>query len=224
LFFPQPQRILLTVPCPICEKRRPERFCPAKGEKICAVCCGREREVTIDCPIDCNYLIAAHRYENEHQRQIPADSPLLDVNLPNNLIHTHQQLMAALAFTIAKFCASHQDATDTDVLAAVQSFAETARTLMTGIYYETQPDGLVRRGLYAALTTFVTELKQKTAEQGRSAALKDSDIFYLSVFLYRMGLLRTNGRPRSRRYVEFLRNQFPEAQERKREESRIIMP
>lgn len=212
------------MPCPICEKRRPERFCPAKGEKICAVCCGREREVTIDCPIDCNYLIAAHRYENEHQRQIPADSPLLDVNLPNNLIHTHQQLMAALAFTIAKFCASHQDATDTDVLAAVQSFAETARTLMTGIYYETQPDGLVRRGLYAALTTFVTELKQKTAEQGRSAALKDSDIFYLSVFLYRMGLLRTNGRPRSRRYVEFLRNQFPEAQERKREESRIIMP
>jgi hypothetical protein len=224
LFFPRPQRILLAVPCPICEKRKPERFCPAKGEKICAVCCGREREVTIDCPIDCNYLIAAHRYEDEHQRQIPADTPLLDVNLPNNLIHTHQQLMAALAFTIAKFCAAHRDATDSDVLASVQAFAETTRTLMTGIYYETQPDGLVRRELYAALTTFVTELKQKTAEQGRSAALKDSDIFYLSVFLYRMGLLRTNGRPRSRRYVEFLRKQFPESQELKREESRIIMP
>jgi hypothetical protein len=212
------------VPCPICEKRKPERFCPAKGEKICAVCCGREREVTIDCPIDCNYLIAAHRYEEEHQRKIPADTPLLDVNLPNNLIHTHQQLMAALAFTIAKFCATHQDATDSDVLASVQAFAETTRTLMTGIYYETQPDGLVRRELFAALTAFVTELKQKTAEQGRSAALKDSDIFYLSVFLYRMGLLRTNGRPRSRRYVEFLSKQFPEAQELKREESRIIMP
>jgi hypothetical protein len=212
------------VPCTICEKRKPERFCPAKGEKICAVCCGREREVTIDCPIDCNYLIAAHRYEDEHQRQIPADTPLLDVNLPNNLIQTHQQLMAALAFTIAKFCAAHSDATDSDVLASVQAFAETTRTLMTGIYYETQPEGLIRRELYAALTTLVTELKQKTAEQGRSAALKDSDIFYLSVFLYRMGLLRTNGRPRSRRYVEFLRKQFPEAQELKREESRIIMP
>lgn len=212
------------MPCTICEKRKPERFCPAKGEKICAVCCGREREVTIDCPIDCNYLIAAHRYEDEHQRQIPADTPLLDVNLPNNLIQTHQQLMAALAFTIAKFCAAHSDATDSDVLASVQAFAETTRTLMTGIYYETQPEGLIRRELYAALTTLVTELKQKTAEQGRSAALKDSDIFYLSVFLYRMGLLRTNGRPRSRRYVEFLRKQFPEAQELKREESRIIMP
>jgi hypothetical protein len=210
------------VPCPICEKRKSERFCPAKGEKICAVCCGREREVTIDCPVDCSYLLAAHRYEDQHQRQLPADTPLLDVNLPPNLLHTHQQLMAALAFTIAKFCASHQVATDTDVLAAVQSFAETTRTRMTGIYYEKPPDGLVRRELYAALTAFVTELKQKQAEQGHSAALKDSDIFYLLVFLFRMGLRRTNGRPRSRRYVEFLRSQFPQAQELKREESRII--
>jgi hypothetical protein len=28
--------------------REAERFCPAKVEKICAVCCGKEREVSID--------------------------------------------------------------------------------------------------------------------------------------------------------------------------------
>jgi hypothetical protein len=212
------------VSCPICEKRKPERFCPAKGEKICAICCGREREVTIDCPVDCSYLLAAHRYEDEHQRQLPADTPLLDVTVPSDLIHTHQKLMAALAFTIAKFCVAHHDATDTDVLAAVQALAETTRTLTTGIYYEKQPDGLVRRELYAALAAFAAEVKQKQAEQGHPGALKDSDIFYLLVFLYRMGLLRTNGRPRSRRYVEFLRGQFPNVQELKREESRIIVP
>jgi hypothetical protein len=211
------------VSCPICEKRKAERFCPAKGEKICAVCCGREREVTIDCPVDCSYLISAHRYEDEHQRQLPPDTPLLDVNVPSDLIHTHQQLMAALAFTIAKFCATHHDATDSDVLAAIQALAETSRTLMTGIYYEKQPDGLLRRELYGSLTAFVAEVKQKQAQQG-SAELKDSDFFYLLVFLYRMGLLRTNGRPRSRRYIEFLRSQFPNFQELKREESRIIVP
>jgi hypothetical protein len=211
------------VSCPICEKRKAERFCPAKGEKICAVCCGLEREVTIDCPVDCSYLISAHRYEDEHQRQLPPDTPLLDVNVPSDLIHTHQQLMAALAFTIAKFCATHHDATDSDVLAAIQALAETSRTLMTGIYYEKQPDGLIRRELYASLTAFVAEVKQKQAQQD-SAALKDSDFFYLLVFLYRMGLLRTNGRPRSRRYVEFLRSQFPNVPELKREESRIIVP
>jgi hypothetical protein len=211
------------VSCPICEKRKAERFCPVKGEKICAVCCGREREVTIDCPVDCSYLVSAHRYEDEHQRQLPPDTPLLDVTLPSDILHTHQQLMAAFAFTIAKFCAAHREATDSDALAALQGLTETTKTLMTGIYYEKQPDGLLRRELYAALTAFVAEAKQQQAQHG-GAALKDSDFFYLLVFLYRMGLLRTNGRPRSRRYIEFLRGQFPEVQELKREESRIIVP
>ena len=102
--------------CPICERRKAERFCPAKGEKICAVCCGTYREVTIDCPVDCPHLIAAHRYEDEHQRQIPADTPLLDVKVPSDLIHTQQQLMGALAFSVAKFCTSHPEATDSEVL------------------------------------------------------------------------------------------------------------
>jgi hypothetical protein len=212
------------VSCPICEKRKEARFCPAKGEKICAVCCGTEREVTIDCPLDCSYLIAAHRYEDEHQRELPADTPLLDVTIPSDIVHTQQQLMAALAFTVARFCASHPAATDSDALSALQALAETYRTLATGIYYEKQPSGQLPRELYAALTAFVAEVKQQQAEQASFSVLKDSDIFYLLVFLYRMGLLRTNGRSRSRRYVEFLRNQFPEAQELKREESRIIVP
>jgi hypothetical protein len=212
------------VPCPICQKRKPARFCPAKGEKICAVCCGTEREVAIDCPVDCSYLIASHRYEDEHQRELPADTPLLDVNLPSDIIHTHQHLMSALAFAAAKFCASHPDAKDTDVLEGIQALAETYKTLQSGIYYEKQPSAQLPRELYAALTGFVAEAKKQQAERTAFSTLRDSDIFHLLVFLYRMGLLRTNGRPRSRRYIEFLRSQFPQAQELKREESRIIVP
>lgn len=210
--------------CPICEKRKGARFCPAKGETICAVCCGTGREVTIDCTPDCPHLVAAHRYENEHPRDLPADTPLLDVNLPSDVVHTHQQLMAAFAFTVAKFCASQPDATDPDVLAAIQSLAETYKTLRSGIYYEKPPDARLPHELYAALTGFIGEVKRQQAEQGNSSALRDSDIFYVLVFLYRMGLLRTNGRPRSRRFIEFLRSQFPDAPELKREESRIIVP
>jgi hypothetical protein len=223
VFSPRPAYPAFVL-CPLCEKRKATRFCPAKAEKICAVCCGTEREVTIDCPVDCSYLIAAHRYEDEHQREIPADTPLLDVNVPSDLLHTHQQLMGALAFQIAKFCSGHPAATDTDVLAALQALAETFKTLTTGIYYETQPGAPLPRELYAAVTTFVAELKQQLAQRSNFSSLKDSDIFYLLVFLYRMGLLRTNGRPRSRRYIEFLRGQFPAEQEVKREESRIIVP
>jgi hypothetical protein len=212
------------VVCPICEKRKGARFCPAKGETICAVCCGTGREVTIDCTPDCPHLLAAHRYEDEHPRALSAETPLLDVNLPSDVVHTHQQLMAALAFTIAKFCATQHDATDPDVLAGIQALAETYKTLRSGIYYEKPPDAHLPRELYAGLTAFIAEVKQQQEERSNSAALKDSDIFFILVFLYRMGLLRTNGRPRSRRFIEFLRSQFPDAPELKREESRIIVP
>jgi hypothetical protein len=212
------------VSCPICEKRKAVRFCPAKGEKICAVCCGMEREITIDCPSDCAYLVAAHRYEDQHQRAIPEDTPLLDVKIPRDLVHTHQQLMTAIAFSIAKFCAAQPSATDPDVLGAIEALAETYKTLGSGIIYEKAPVAPLPRELYAALVTLLDEIKKQQAERANSAALKDIDVFYLLVFLYRMGLLRTNGRPRSRRYVEFLRGQFPQSPELKREESRIIVP
>jgi flagellar biosynthesis regulator FlaF len=212
------------VSCPICEKRKVERFCPAKGEKICAVCCGTGREVTIDCLPDCSYLVAAHRYEDGHQRSLPADTPLLDEKIPQDIAYMHQQLMAALAFSIAKFCAAQPAAVDTDVLAAIQALAQTYKTLSSGIIYEKPPDTPLPRELYAALIAFITEVKKQQAERANSSALKDMDLFYLWVFLHRMGLLRTNDRPRSRRFIEFLRSQFPQAPELKREESRIIVP
>lgn len=209
--------------CPICGKRKAVRFCPAKGEKICAVCCGTEREVTIDCPVDCSYLVAAHRYEDQQQRSLPADTPFLEDRIPGGVIQEHQQLMAALAFTMAKFCAAQTSAADPDVLAALQALAETYKTLGSGIYYERPPAIPVQKELHAALTAFLNEAKQQASTAGFSA-LKDGDIFHVVVFLFRMGLLRTNGRPRSRRFIEFLRGQFPQAPELKREESRIIVP
>jgi hypothetical protein len=212
------------VSCPICEKRKAVRFCPAKGEKICAVCCGTEREVTLDCPSDCTYLISAHRYEDEHQRSLPADTPLLDEKIPQEIVYTHQQLMTALAFSVAKFCAVQPSAVDPDVLSALQALAQTHKTLSSGIIYEKPPDALLPRELYAAVLALIGEIKKQQAENPNPRAIKDLDLFHLFVFLYRMGLLRTNGRPRCRRFIEFLRSQFPNAPELKREESRIIVP
>jgi hypothetical protein len=218
------------VSCPICEKRKEARFCPAKGEKICAVCCGTEREVTIDCLPDCTYLLAAHRYEDEHQRELPTDTPLLDVKISRDAIYTHQAVLSGIAFAAAKFCATHPVATDPDVLSALEALAETYKTLSSGILYEKPPVAPIPRELYAALAAFLNEAKQNPAAQLNPLAgpnpspIKDSEIFALLVFLYRMGLLRTNGRLRARRFIQFLQSQFPATPELKREESRIIVP
>ena len=210
--------------CPICEKRKAARYCPAKGEKICAVCCGREREVTISCAADCAYLLAAHRYEDEHKRAMPGDARFLEERVPQDILYTHQQLLGALAFQIAKFANARRPTADPDVLLSLAALGGTYKTLQSGLLYEQLPDIPVQRELYLSLSQFLNEIKQKAAESGNAGALKDVAIFQVIVFLYRMGLLRSNGRPRSRRFIEFLRGQFPQAEELKHEEPRIIVP
>jgi hypothetical protein len=210
--------------CLICEKRKAARYCPAKVGKICAVCCGTEREVSITCPPDCAYLVAAHRYEDEHKRALPTDTPFLEERIPHDILHTHQQLIAALAFQTAKFASNQTSTADPDILASLAALGGTYKTLQSGLLYEKIPDIPVQRDLYLTLSQFLNEIKQKAAASGNSAALKDTAIFQVIVFLYRMGLLRSNARPRSRRFIEFLRGQFPQAEELKREEPRIIVP
>ncbi len=132
--------------------------------------------------------------------------------------------MAALAFTLAKACTTNTSATDPDVMAALRSLAESYKTLISGIYYEKLPEIRVQREIYDAMKALLDDLKQKQAAAGTLETLKTQDIFFVVIFLFRMGLLRSNGRPRSRRFIEFLRGQFPQAEELKREEPRIILP
>jgi hypothetical protein len=208
----------------ICAKRRPERFCPAKGEKICAVCCGREREVTLDCPPDCAYLIAAHRYEQEHRKPLPESEIVFPgVEFSPNLIYERESFVSGLAFTISQFAANEPELTDQQALSAIQTLAETYRTLVSGIYYERPPAMQPAAALYGALASFIQEYKKKETERVGFSTLKDSEIFHLLVFLVRLVRNWTNGRPRARVYLHFLRGQFPQAESRP-EPSRIIAP
>jgi len=211
--------------CPICNKRRAERYCPAKGEKICAVDCGTEREVTIDCPSDCGYLVAAHRWEQTHSKPLAeSDVPFPDVSFPSDLIHNRQATLSGLGYTVVMYAADQRSLTDSDVFAALQAMAETRRTLLSGIYYEKLPAIPVAAGLYAALAKFIEDEKKHAAEHPEFPALKETEIFHLLVFFLRFGRLRSNGRPRTRAFLEFLRSQFPSEVGAAKEEPRIILP
>jgi hypothetical protein len=211
------------MPCPICEKRPPKRFCPAKGETICAVCCGQEREVTIDCPADCPHLIAAHRYEAEHRKPIGIeDLPYRDTAVRPEFVYEHWEVIAGLAGTILQFQIQNKELSDGSATAAIEALTETYRTLGTGIYYERPPDALLARALYGQLAQFLGEFQKERATD--LAALRDADVFQLLVFLLRIARQETNGRPRSRAFLDFLRIHFPLAAPAARESSRIIVP
>jgi hypothetical protein len=210
--------------CAICGKRRPERFCPAKGEKICAPCCGKEREVTLDCPSDCAYLIAAHRYEQEHRKPLSeSETPFPGIEFSSRVIYDREPFVSGLAFTISQFALNHRDLTDEQTLTATRALGETYRTLVSGIYYERPPATQPAAGLYSALAAFIQDYKKKETERLGFSTIKDSEIFYALVFLARLIRNWTNGRPRARIYLQLLRSQFPQ-QEVQAEASRIIAP
>jgi len=211
--------------CSICEKRRAERYCPALGEKICAIDCGTGREVTIDCPSDCSYLIAAHRWEECHPKPLAeSEVPFPDVSFPSDLIHTRQDVLSGIGYTVARFAAEQRSLNDPDVFAAVRALAETRRTLGSGIYYEKPPEIPVAAGLYAALASFLDQEKKHAAEHPEFPAIKDIEIFHLLVFFARFARLRSNGRPRTRAFIAFLHSQFPAEAGVAKEEPRIIVP
>jgi hypothetical protein len=208
--------------CAICEKRPPKRYCPRKGEKICAICCGREREVTIDCPSDCPHLMAARRYEREHRKPLTADEyPYREIVVREDFLYERWPAIAGIASAVLDFQIQHGDLTDRAVLSAIEALAETLRTLGTGIYYERPPDAPIARALYAQIAEFLEELKKRESEM---PTLKDSDASLLLVFLLRIGRRETSGRSRSRAFLDFLRARFPVPTEAAKEAPRIVIP
>ncbi len=178
--------------------------------------------MTLDCPADCSYLIAAHRYEREHQKPLAQNEvPFPTVEFPSKLIYERESVISRLGYTILKFAAEWRELTDLHILTAVSALAETYRTLSSGIYYEKPPADSIANGLYLALADSAQDCKK---QESGFTALKDVEIFYLLVFLARMVRARTNGRPRARIFLGFLRTQFPQSEAIAPEASRIILP
>jgi len=211
--------------CPICQRRKPARYCPARGETICTICCGTEREVTLDCPRDCIYLVRAREQEEQHRVPVPpAEIPFPGVELPTGVLDLNRSLLAALGTAILAFAVEAPRLSDPDVAAALGALAETYRTLTSGLYYEKPPGGGPSRELYGRLRQAVEELKKEQLARGALPVTKESDVLYITVFLARVLRVRSNGRPRCRAFLDFLSAQFPQAAVAEKDAPRIIVP
>jgi hypothetical protein len=212
------------LPCPICQKRKPKRFCPAKAETICAVCCGTEREVSIDCPSDCSYLVASRAYDLERREIDWSKVPFADTKIPASFITGHEKLLLALSYGVCLYARDNRQLVDADVLVALQALAETYRTLSSGLYYEQPPDYRFQRELYERLKAAVEDYKKAEAQQTGLASIRDGEIRDAAVFLAQLGATRTNGRARSRAYLDFLRTQFKSEEFAKPASNIILLP
>lgn len=210
--------------CLICEKRKAKRQCPARAQSICTVCCGTEREVTIDCPRDCPYLVASREYDAARREIDWSKLPFAEVKIPPDFAREHGGMLGKLNFAICEFAAGHREAVDADVLAALQTLAEGYRTLASGIYYENPPVHPLQRGIYEGLKAALADFKKDEAQRTGMTTTRDGNIRDALIFLTRLGATRTNGRPKGRAYLDFLRALFPEEEFQKPSSNIVLLP
>ena len=177
-----------------------------QGE-ICPVCCGTEREVTIDCPSDCEYLHEARLRD----RPVPiseADLPNKDIQVTEDFIRKQEHVVMWLGNALARVMETRRSV-DGDAREGLESLIKTYRTLDSGLIYESRPNNPYAANIQEALKQAIDELRKRITETSGMQTLRDVDVLGSLVFLQRLELQQNNGRRRGRAFFDFLRAYFP---------------
>jgi hypothetical protein len=210
--------------CPLCEKRKPKRYCPGVAKNICPQCCGTYREVTIDCPSACPYLRESRRQHAE--RFFASDGPVYpEIDVSETFLRERETLISGMAYTVVQYASANRALVDPDVINALDHFIRTVATLRSGVIYESLPTGALREALYRALQAFVKEYQKEEGKQMTLDRVRDSDIHRAAVFVARLGQMQTNGRPLSRAFIDYLRTHFfPDFEAQQQGASALVLP
>jgi hypothetical protein len=198
--------MIFIMACKICQVRRPRRACPGVGGDICPPCCGNERENTVSCPLDCEYLVEARVHEKP-QRVPEGKLPHPEVDLSEEFLHRQSELTAATGAGLATAALGVPGAVDQDVREALASLVETYRALQNGIYYESKPNNMVAARLQELIQRGLDEYRKSATEQKGMTTIRDADVLGVLVFFERMERQFSNGRRRSRSFIDFVRRQ-----------------
>jgi hypothetical protein len=197
--------------CAICHVRKPRRFCPGVHGDICTLCCGAEREVTVDCPLDCPYLQEARKHEHTGPPD-PAAFPNKDIRITEEFLGEHEPLLVAAMTSLMRAAFDTAGAVDRDVRDALDALIRTQRTLQSGVYYETRPENALANRIFSGAQTGLEEFRKKEQDQLGMAHTRDADVLGVLVFLQRLELDRNNGRPRGRAFLDSLRGFLSETE------------
>lgn len=217
--------------CVICEIRKEKRFCPAVHGRICPQCCGEQREVTLDCPLDCPYLMQAREHEKPRSAdQIDPAALFLQIEVSDQFMYQQEHLLMGLTYALAKAARSDRSLQDQDLIAALTVLAKSyERRVNSGLHYEQPLTSEAQRRAANEVETMVREYREAEQKHMGYSRLRDSEVLNALVFLVRLAHGRTSGRPKSRAFVEFLFAQFPPEKESavltpQEAGSRIILP
>jgi hypothetical protein len=196
--------------CKRCGQRRAKRACPALQADICAICCGTEREVSIACPLTCEYLREAHM--REKSLPVAAKDVLhQEVEVTEEFVREHEELLLFSIYSLLQAALRTPGAVDTDALEALEAMIKTYRTAESGLIYESRPENAIAAGVQRLFTVSLEDYQKVRAErEGSVAPVRDKDVLGILVFLSRFGQQNLNGRAKGRLFLDMLRRMTPE--------------
>lgn len=187
-------------PCVLCETRPPRRRCPGVNGEICAVCCATEREQTINCPLDCEYLRESRRHEKLPELD-PKTMPAQEIPLSDSFVHEKEPLIIATGRILLAASLQTPGAVDSDVRDALEALVRTFKTAESGLIYTTRPSNMVAAQIQERFSAELEVLRQQVAQRTGLHSIRDADILAVLVFWLRMLWRNENGKPKGRAFI-----------------------
>jgi hypothetical protein len=172
------------------------------------MCCGTEREMTVDCPPDCEFLLEARK----HDKPVPLDGaaiPNRDIHVTEELVVENEELLLHVADALVKAAEASPSVVDFDAREALDAAIRTYRTRESGLYYESLPENPLAAGLARAVLDAAEEFRRQETERLGITRTRDSAVLGVLVFLQHFELDRNNGRRRGRAFLHALRGLYP---------------
>ena len=156
----------------------------------------------IDCPSSCIHLKASRSYAAE--KQIPDPQLAAKIHkFDKKFLHDFSPILDAVSKSVVEEHLTSPWLVDRDVIEVYKCLHTTMKTLASGIYYESLPDGPVRISLFRRLKALLDERMQPdpSADHG---VLKVSEALDVLDFLTFVAQMNSSVRPRSRGYLDWL--------------------
>ena len=120
-----------------------------------------------------------------------------DVEITQQFLYEREELILGLSFALARSARADRLLRDRDLMAALTSLAGSYQTLVqSNLIYEQPTANLAHQQIAREVATMVKEYREAEQKHMGHSRLRDSEVLKALVFLLRMALARTSGRPK----------------------------
>lgn len=205
--------------CESCGIGKAKRICPALDKTICTGCCATGRETTVSCPLDCEYLYAAHCFES---RQVDKDAlPNSDVTVDRKFLKENEHTVSIICYSFIHSLRQQLNVDDADLRSLLVLLIEATKpNTSVGIHREFQVCDKAASLIATRIQGHIENACRQISGSGGKPPSQD-DFLRAMIFLQRTAFVMDNKRPKCRAFYGYLLRVCPE--EKKEDRPLVVL-